>query len=282
MKYYEIQKELQKLADNREDSRKAKSATRFLLHMCQKYLWLYEVNGKIESAKNVLQNYLDSEDCLAQRKLKKDRKRNTSLGIVSKLYIEFFWKAYEGHYKKEYGTKTERTFIDSFVNDIDSNKKFDKAWEDIFPDADAVTKSVKAWVNNAIKEWSEYDNANHIKSLKLDNLHTAMDLLKEGLELPIPEIADSVEEVLTPEILDIILEHLKEGRYPHCLFTVAPITRALTTGKPSSYAGTFFNMEYQYNLTELKRYIDRLKEISEEYTEEKQELDKILEQYHYL
>lgn len=275
MKYYEeITEELKKIPEGV----KSKNSCISLFESCKAYAHFCHINEAIADSKKVLQNYLNEEDCISKYNLKgeekegysKERKRKQSLDIPSKLYIEFFWNAYHKHYDG----KTEKDFFNEVVYDIDSGEKIDRVWKEIFSKDEEAPLSLKRLVKLSIDELSmEYGNTRTLESLHLQNLHAAMEALKKGLEISEPCISDSVEDIIVPGELQLILDYLKAKNYSSCLFTTAPILRALTIGKINSFTpqkdntSVFFNKMFEYNYTQLNTYINALKDLYDEYTE---------------
>lgn len=281
MSYYQkISKELEKLSMDTSFDQDVKKQYLSLFCHCQKYAQLYHINEGLANAKQVLKNYLDEDKCLTNNKRKTERKKLQSLNITSKLHIEFFWKLYESHFKIDYKEKTEKHFFKEIING-DYEKRIDEIWEEIFSDSDNERDSTKDDVIDSINEWIyEYDNVTSIKKLNLENLHNAMEEVKECFSKPLPNIEDSVEELIFPQMLSFLLECLEIGRVEVAFLMIAPIRRALVTGKTRSFtpgrSSVFFNLKLEYNQNQLDSYINAIKDLYDEYTEVQDKLNKIL------
>ena len=153
--------------------------------------------------------------------------------------------------------------------------------EDITKWRQDITKpeinELKEEVERSITEWREsHTQVEDIRYLHLENLHTAMENFGRELESPERDMEDCVTEILTSEILSRILGFLKAKNYAGYIFTIAPINYALWWGEPRSYVGKFFNKEYEYNLTQLRKYIFKLKELYDEYMEVISDIQKFI------
>lgn len=282
MIYNEIMDELEQIPEGAVFAQRTKSAMLSLFKICQRYLTYYEMNQKLNSAKGVLDNYLNAEDCLNTRKQKGDREREPSLNITSKLYIEFFWEKYKEHYNNKGEKNVERKFFNEIINGGNIGRAIDKAWGEIFSDSKKDMNSLKESVIDSIMEWASYDNATYIKNLNLSNLHNAMIDFEKGIKITVPSIEESIEIVIAPDILDFFLDCLRDEAYPSCLFTIAPMARALFDGKINSYikgnTTVYFNFVkgHEHNLSQLEKYINVLQGLYDEYIEVRTEIEEYL------
>lgn len=280
--FYEIEREIGNLKGDlkcNDIERKVTDACNTLFQCCSRYWRLYKINNEIRDEKNVLKNYLEGGDGLAKQKAKKNRERMVSLDITSKLYIEFMWKVYGKHYKD----KTEKDFFNEII-DGNYEKNIPRILEEVFRDTKHLTeKEIKVLADEiimSVRDWNCNYYPKYIENLHMDNLHAAMEKL-DKLDIPEQDVAESVKEVLSPEVLKTILYYLKAENYPSCIFTIAPVTRALTEGEIKSYTpakgntSVFFNKRFEYNLTQLEEYITKLQDLYEEYIEVKNKLDEL-------
>lgn len=264
--YEEIKKELGQAGDE------ARKTFQGISGLCQEYYYSYSINKKLNECKikSVLQGYMKKEDVLAERKQKEQGKRSKSLNVDAKLYIEFFWNRYCGYH----GKSSEKEFFDKMVYNEDYDINIDDEWYKIF--GECGDYNIKEKVIGSIEQWAEFDNATSIKSLELSNLHNAMKKLNECLELPKPSVEQSLEAMVAPDMLELWLSVAKE-KVPFCIYT-APVTRALYDGVTKSFTPrkgnktVYFREKFEYNLLELKHYIEALKDLSESYNETRREL----------
>lgn len=252
----------------------AKEPIETLFKMCQKYYHLYQIDENTRTAQKTLQHYLDEEYLIAKRSTT-ERKRQKSLEMSSKLYIEFLWKIYNDSYRQKWGKLTEKNFFEKVIYAQDRKEKIvDLLQVD-------MNSSLFMCVNSSINNWvGNYDNCSRMEDLNLENLHNAMKSVKQKLDIVIPSIEESVEDLIEPQMLLEILHLLKEKNYPACTFLVAPITRALTVGAVTKYTRKeknttiYFTEKLLYNLEDLNKRIDGLKELLSEYSEIQEDLKK--------
>lgn len=243
------------------------------LDACQEYYYYYQMNEACESVIQVLTHYLDAEEQINDgNKKNKESSKKKSLPIVNKLHIEFLWNIYKNHFAE----KTEKDFFEEIIYNYEKREKFIKR----FLDADKDT-IFWGYINSHVEEWEDnYENCNKIKDLKLENVHHSIEILKEAFKIPMPTKEESVEDIIRPEILSQILDFLNAKNYPACVFTVAPITRALTVGATKKYSADkenrFFTLNFLYNLEKLKIRIEGLKQLLEDYNEAKEEIEEKL------
>lgn len=233
-----------------------------LFSQCQKYYWYYLMNVKIRNVKNVLKNYVDEENYIANRKKKKTTDTRIILDITQKMYVELFVNLYNEKYKETY----------RWNKVLEDNNIIKKMLEEKYPDsASYITNKI-----NAIIDIS-YDYI--FKKPDINKTHNAMSILKEALNTPVPTVEESVANVITVDVLKELLEYLKledTSRTPNVLFRTAQICRPLTTGTYHKYTISnkteFFNLQCDYNLEEIKNYMEALKELLELYEDTKEEI----------
>lgn len=108
MRYYsEIMQELDLLPVDSSYYGNIKRGCTALFSSCHQYAVLYRTNEDIKEVKTILRNYMDGENLLKNYKKEVALKDSKQLDVTEKLYIEYFWKCYEKHYK----TKTEKDFL---------------------------------------------------------------------------------------------------------------------------------------------------------------------------
>lgn len=282
MNYYEeITEELKTVPEGV----KIADAVNGLFQTCQKYAWLHGMNEAVNPAKNVLQNYFEEGEGITNQPIKEERARRQSLSIPTKLYIEFSCNLYT----KYYTDKTEKDFFKEIINSYNRQEKIKQLLlecnksqkEKLFSNEKELISLANA-IDSSIHEWMDFDNATCMKNLSLEKLHNAMKIV-DDVDSSMPSIAESVEEIIVADILQSILDDLRNKQYPSVLFTVAPITKALTIGKVSNYTPIkentnifFTKAKFSYNCPQLEENLIKIQDLYDEYMELKGELNEIL------
>lgn len=257
--YAEIEKELEKV-----ENETIKRAFYSFTTLCQRFYKFYQINEELAPVKNILKSLMDKNSTYYLTK-KGEGVEETEETNSDNIYIEFEHKIYAGIFQRIYDKyyKTPKKFSwekavtkDEYINLIISEHLAD------LPDY------IKKEVRDSIKK--VYFNSS--RRINYDNIANAMDTVKRTLEIPTPSIEESVEDLIAPSMLDTMLMYLKSEPVGF-FFTIAPIRRALTDGTYHKYyAGNksnkdiFFNLNSQYNLLELERYIDTVYDLLERYT----------------
>lgn len=241
-----------------------------LFRSCQEYYRYYKINENTQEAQDTLQNYLDDDFLLAGRMTERP-KRKKSMNISSKLYIEYIWQVYKDIYAEKWRELTEKKFFKEIVGG--SKEKIAELLQS------EIESSLVLCIDSSIKIWiNEYQNCNKLENLNLENLHRAMTCIEKEINSVMPDVEESVEDLIAPQILSDILYLLKEKNYPACIFLVAPITRTLTTGAVTKYTPkkenktVYFTEKLLYNLDELKKRMEGLQELLDAYIETKMDL----------
>lgn len=121
----------------------------------------------------------------------------------------------------------------------------------------------------------------HDNKINLNNIHSAMNELENVFATPLPTVEESVTMVISKNQLETMITYLNECKVHGFMFTIAPILRTLTSGKYSNSVPNFFNLPCEYNLEQLKLYIEGnenvegLRGLYEQYKATKEELDKL-------
>lgn len=274
--YAEILGELKNLPLNNQNAKILKDALTNFGEGCQKFLWLSDIYNELEDAIKILKNYIEEGDGLANRKSKGNREKQVSLCIPSKLYIEFIYTVYNydcsNVAKKAY-------FFKDIINNPECLSKIRILLNKYFKDESYTEDNIEMLakeIEASITEWTDSYSASNFRELNMKKLHIAMKKLDE-LDIPMLSIPQCVDKLIVPEKLNEILTYLKKGAYVNCLFTIAPITRALTIGEIHHFTPdnttVFINRKISYNCEELESYLKKLQDLYDEYTEIKNELD---------
>lgn len=230
------------------------------LKSCQDYVRLYDINEGFLDCKKVLQEYIDADRS----------EKEVRLDMEDKLYVEFFAHIYNEGYKD--------------MCSWEEAVKYDKISDVIL--ADYFHGKTSVFTRNIDKVLGKnFDYS--LKRWDLTNLHQAMGKLENALmKTPEPTIENSVERLISEERLDDILYFLDDDNIPGVIFTIAPMTRALTDGAYRKFVagrkrkGAFFNLKSEYNLKELREHIDKYKDLYERYTDTREELQELKNSAH--
>lgn len=85
-----------------------------------------------------------------------------------------------------------------------------------------------------------------------------------------------MEDIIEPSILGEALRLSKAKNYQGCLFVLAPVTRALTDRAITTFTPknknktTYFTMNFECNLNELRKRINGLDRLLTDYTDTKE------------
>ena len=215
--------------------------------ICQEYYYFYTMYKKLESSIRVLKYYMADENYIAKRKIKGDKK--TEMKIEELLYIEFIFKIHSQNYKKLYSKNKIIEHTDEVVPKI-LNDYFENEQSDI----------CELCIDSIFKKYQ-----NSYKDASMTKIHDAMSDLEEVLKMPMPTIEESVEQVIIEEQLELMLSYLQAGNIPGFTFTIAPMTRALFDGTYHKFTSRnkckYFNLQCEYNLMQLKDYIECNKDV---------------------
>lgn len=201
---------------------------------CQKYYHLYLIHNAMEPATHILSKIDNFE---------------------FSVFACFFEDAYE-----KYQQNIENPNL-PWIQVVDNTKNINLIIEKYFPATDAYFKKR---MHTAIEFIYRNDTRKkHYRILE------AMEIIKDTLNITQPTIEESIDALLTPEIIQILNEFLQTepiGFY----FTIAPIRRALFDGDISTYG---CNRKYKYlqlndalNYKDLQNYIDNNYSKYDEYT----------------
>lgn len=116
----------------------------------------------------------------------------------------------------------------------------------------------KSDIVDALEHWSIL-NCRSVQSLNLSGLHSAMKLVEEGIKLPQMGKAESMEKLISDELLDYFLESAKAENFVNILFQSAPTIRAIHDGKIASAYPKYLKKPYEYNLEKIDSYIEEMK-----------------------
>lgn len=274
MNYKELMKETK---DARKD---VKKGVETLADVCQEF-WCYnQMYKQLEKPIKTLKNYLPVGEGLSGRELQGERKRQQSLPIKHKLYIELLYNIYKEFSAKKTKEEIEKEFCKKVIHNKNYEEYIDEMCRKAFPEiADNTMNTLRQQLKHSASCWSLYDNTINIDNLKLDNLHNAMKQLQKILAMPMPEKAESLEKVLNEDTLETLLCYLKdkESMGVGALFLSTQIRRTIRDGAISKYIPrpkdkgkpnptVFFAQNFDNNLTTLKSSIMKLRDLEEEYT----------------
>lgn len=228
---------------------------------CQLYYGYYLINDKIRNAKKTLKNYMNEENYIA-RKNRNSGSNDTEriqLEIEEKMYIELLLNIYNQYYTDVY------------------------SWYDIINEKENQERILREHLKNVqpnfIRNLScivvKYDTY-ALKKPDITNIHEAMDTLKEALKTTLPPMEESVEKVISSEYLELLLNQLKCNNIGGFVMTIGQIRRALTEGTYHKYikgnSNVFFNLKCDYNLNEIKNYVNALQDLLALYEDTKKEI----------
>lgn len=239
------------------------SSINTLCSLCQQYYWKYLIRENVKQAEKVLQCYFDEENLIAIRKKKKESSERFEL--EEKLYLEFLWEIRDKYYCNKK--------MEEIVHDINwknlINDCFIECPSEYLTNISTIFKKAKGKLENYILERHDYTN-----------MHKAMESVRYGISIPAPSVRDSVEKVIAEERLEIIIAYLERKDNigsVGALLTVAPITKALYSGSYRKYLSgktIFFNIKSDYNLKELEKRVNDIKDLLERYEDTIDELKK--------
>lgn len=251
-----------------------------LFTFCGKYWDLYIRDQILNDAKSILKNYnsaeLNSNYTQIRRRRKETTKRKSSLNITAKLYLDFLWDLYKSYLVQTDSSngKNQQELPKDFFKNMDS-KLLDKILDNTFDKSHK--ESIKKEILSYMDEIMNYDISS-INKLNLDNLHSAMRVVKESLDIPKQSIEKCVEEVLSPVTLNCILEYLRKKEYIYCYLYIAAVKRPLIIGKINSYTPSskklkcFFKKNFEYNYQELKLSFEEIMGFYYEYIDAKKSI----------
>lgn len=259
----------------------------YLATLCQQFCQYQSIYDHIKPASPVLTQYRSAECRLTKGEDKKTEEE--SLSILEKLSIELLWKLYlksKNVAKEDENTLTsnelesykctikslDSSFINTFVLSISYKKNFEQFWKSLFDGTSFMNHYSKSDIVDALEHWSIL-NCRSVQSLNLSGLHSAMKLVDEGIKLPQIGKAESMEELISDELLDYFLESAKAENFVNILFQSAPTIRAIHDGKIASAYPKYLKHTYEYNLEKLKAYIEEMKDLLTVYTDVMNDLE---------
>lgn len=274
--FKEIIAEFGNIDENKESELKCKKEIESLFRVCQRYAGYLDITA---SAVPVLQNFFEEGQYFTdkkRRKAQKDKIHSNKLDIMAKLHIEFVWMVYQKQYGGIYGKHTEKMFIRELVDNVNYKKNLDKMWDEVFPGGSGDMAAIKDTAKYSINKWKSRETGElRIRDLRLDSLHAVMKKLDRNLESHV-DMEESVQRIISEDVLLDILEYLKVKSYPGVLFTVAPVRRALTDGRSKKY----FNQDFYYKLSELEQHVDYLRMLLNDYKDTQKDFENSLEEYY--
>lgn len=240
-----------------------------LAALCQQFCQCQCIYDHIKPASHVLTQYRSAECRLTKGEDKKAEE--DSLSILEKLSIELLWKLYlksQNVVEEDKSTSTskgtlkslESSFINTFVHSFSYRENFEKFWESLFDGTSFMNHYSKLDILDALEHWSML-NCRSIQSLNLSGLHSAMKLVDEGIKLPQMGKAESMEALISDELLNYFLESAKQQNFVNILFQSAPTIRAIHDGKIASAYPKYLKKTYEYNLEKIDSYIEEMKDL---------------------
>lgn len=259
--YEEIQGYLSKVTANPYQI----SIINALFEACQKYNWRYEIREHMEMAERILQSYFDESDYIAQRKINLNKVPKPRFSLSDKLYLEFLGRIYDEYYKDKMG-------FEDLINQEDLSECVSNCFRETPPHLlDALSGVMDYAKENS--ELSDYVYERHDYS----SLHEAISGARAALEIPAPPKGLSVEKVIAPNWLEGIADSLKSNNIAYAVFAAAKMTRSLTDGKfrakTHDREDGYFNLKSEYNLKELEKRIQAIRNLVKEYDDIMEELD---------
>lgn len=247
----------------------------YLATLCQQFCQCQSIYDHIKPASPVLTQYRSAKCRLTKGEDKKTEE--DSLSILEKLSIELLWKLYlksQNVIEEDESTITskctikslESSFINTFVLSISYKKNFEQFWKSLFDGTSFMNHYSKSDIVDALEHWSIL-NCRSVQSLNLSGLHSAMKLVEEGIKLPQMGKAESMEKLISDELLDYFLESAKAENFVNILFQSAPTIRAIHDGKIASAYPKSLKKPYEYNLEKIDSYIEEMKVLLTVYNE---------------
>lgn len=265
--YYE---EIQECLNNEEVGKYEVLTINTFCATCQKYYYYHLIREKMKKAERVLKNYFDESEYMAQRKLDMDKEIKPSFSLVDKMYLEFLGEIYDEYY-------SDKMNYEEFINSNSFRENIAKCFIDV----------PNTLVNRISDIW-QYAEDNNLLDYVYDRhdfsfIHNSISEVREALCMSMPSIDLCVEKVIVPELLEKIVTCLRQKNVPGAIFTIAPISRALSEGRYYSYTSqkgntnVFFNISSDYNLKQLSKRIEDIKQFVASYEEAMNELNKYRE-----
>lgn len=274
--YYEkIQSGLQNFSGSEE----AVKAINTLCRICQQYYHKYLIREKMKSAEQIFKNDFDETEYMAQRKLDMYKDKRLRFTVSEKLYLEFMGEIYDKYYANEMK-------YDELINSLSFDENIAKCFK-IVP-TQLINKLTD--IMEIISKYSEVKEYDPLISYIYERhnfsyIHNAMNVIKDALKLPVPAIELSVEKVIVQDKLEMIVNYLMQDNIAGALFTAAKMTRALSEGKCYSYTSmsghsvVCLNYLCEYNLKEMEKRIESIKNFVESYDKEMEKLNKYREMF---
>ncbi len=246
-----------------------------LFDACHSYYNLYKIYNDITTVMPSIKNYVDIVDYLYGKRRKNKAHKKYKMDIEEMLYIEFFTEVYTKHYSKKYSW-----------SDIINNPylRVPEIMEDFLKgNNNSITSQI-------IKSFSKYYDNDSSRKVNLEKVHKAMQQISNALTISSSNMEESVEKVLSHEILESLYNNAKQGTVQgaiYIFFKVAQVRKSLTYGRYTNCVtkknkNGFFNLSCEFNLEELKIYIngkDGIEGIAgllERYEKTKNDLNKFL------
>lgn len=257
--YYEKIKE--KLKSNEDDfARKAERAFESQANVCQRFCYYKNIYEQLKKVQHVVVQYREFSP-LTKETFEKSEKR---LSLEEKLHIGLLWKLY---YTSKDKSETDRACQEDFVATFVMSPKYienvEHFWKLHIQGRKNIPKyadRLKNHIIDALACWmGNYNNCSlNLQALGLDKLKNCMEVIEKAFNLPMSTKSDSMEEILSEQILESYLDFLENGNLPGFYLTMVPVTRAITTGKISSGYPKYLKKEYKYNLKKLHPYIEEI------------------------
>lgn len=265
--YYEKIKEILGSYEN-GFARQAEKTFEFQAGICQRFCYYQHIYEHVKKVQQALVQYRDSSSLLTKDSSKESEER---LSLPEKLYIELLWKLYVSFENESVAeAKRKKNFVDTYVLSPKYVENVEHFWKVNIQGKEGLpnySDELKKYIINALTNWaSNYNNWNlTLDALNLDKMKECMKVIEEADSIPMPTKSDSMEELLSKQVLDSYLDFLENENLPGFYFQMAPVTRAITTGKIASGYPKYIKREYKYNLKKLHPYIEEIKYLKNTY-----------------
>ena len=264
---------IQECIKNMEISRPNASTVNSFFAGCRKYYYYTLLREGMKDAERRLKDCFDESEYIAQRKIDSNKVPPLRFDLESRLYLELLGEIYDEYYAGD--MSYNRFMHDIFSSDESLRKSIRKCFKE---EPGALVEKFAGIFNEVADADSDNLMMYAFRRHDFSYIHDAaaeMGRVLDGTQVPPLDV--SVEKVIAKEQLEIILDYLEHGSIGGAMFTIAPITRALTDGQYASYTPgrkkVFFNLNSEYNLIELEKRVNDIKAFLRKYCDIMNELN---------
>lgn len=258
--YYE---KIKKILESYEDdfARQAERTFETQAGICQRFCYYQHIYEQVKEVQQALVQYRDFSSLTKEP----SEKSEEHLSLTEKLYIGLLWRLYHtSQNKPETDIACQKDFVATYVLSPKYIENVEHFWNLHIQDKKELPEyasGLKDDILDALANWMGNYNSWSLKldTLGLDTLKNCMKVVEKADNLPVPTKSDSIEELLSEQVLKSYLDFLESGNLPGFYLQMAPVTRAITTGKIASGYPKYFKKEYKYNLKKLHPYIEEIK-----------------------